>query len=78
MSDRTPVNAFTVDWEDWYQGLEIDMDRWDGFADRLSVGTERLLALQPMPTCAPHFLCWAVRLSLRLRSCGRFAMPGTR
>ena len=45
MSDRTPVNAFTVDWEDWYQGLEIDMDRWDGFADRLSVGTERLLAL---------------------------------
>ncbi|MGB0603323.1 MAG: XrtA system polysaccharide deacetylase [Candidatus Latescibacterota bacterium] len=45
MSDRTPVNAFTVDWEDWYQGLEIDMDHWDGFADRLSVGTERLLAL---------------------------------
>ena len=45
MSERTPVNAFTVDWEDWYQGLEIDMDYWDGFADRLSVGTERLLAL---------------------------------
>ncbi len=45
MSDRTPVNAFTVDWEDWYQGLEIDIDHWDGFADRLSVGTERLLAL---------------------------------
>ena len=32
MSDQTPINAFTVDWEDWYQGLEIDMDRWDGFA----------------------------------------------
>jgi len=45
VSERTPVNAFTVDWEDWYQGLEIDMDYWDGFADRLSVGTERLLAL---------------------------------
>lgn len=45
MSNQAPLNAFTVDWEDWYQGLEIDMDHWDGFADRLKVGTERLLAL---------------------------------
>lgn len=41
----TVKNAFTVDWEDWYQGLEIDMENWAGFADRLSVGTDRLLAL---------------------------------
>ena len=40
-----PVNAFTVDLEDWYQGLEIDISTWDRFEDRLRVGTERLLAL---------------------------------
>ncbi len=46
MSDSASVkNAFTVDWEDWYQGLEIDIDEWDGFEDRLRVGTDRLLAL---------------------------------
>ena len=57
MSKRTPVNAFTVDWEDWYQGLEIDMDYWDGFADRLSVGTERLLALlADADVCATFFV----------------------
>ena len=38
MPERRPVNAFTVDWEDWYQGLEIDMDDRGRFADRLSVG----------------------------------------
>lgn len=38
-------NAFTVDLEDWYQGIEIDLDNWGHFEDRLHVGTERLLAL---------------------------------
>jgi polysaccharide deacetylase family protein (PEP-CTERM system associated) len=44
--DASPIkNAFTVDLEDWYQGIEIDLEHWSGFADRLRVGTERLLAL---------------------------------
>jgi len=30
----TPVNALTIDFEDWYQGLEIPMDRWACFEDR--------------------------------------------
>jgi polysaccharide deacetylase family protein (PEP-CTERM system associated) len=38
-------NAFTVDLEDWYQGLEIDMAEWDGFEDRLHVGVRCLLDL---------------------------------
>ena len=38
-------NAFTVDLEDWYQGLEIDMDEWSGFEDRLHSGTGLLLDL---------------------------------
>jgi len=39
------VNAFTVDVEDWYQGLEIPPERWGHFEDRLAIGIRRLLAL---------------------------------
>ncbi len=38
-------NAFTVDLEDWYQGLEIDVREWGRFEDRIHVGTEKLLDL---------------------------------
>ena len=38
-------NAFTVDLEDWYQGLEIDVDEWGGFEDRLHLCTRCLLDL---------------------------------
>ncbi len=40
-----PLNAFTVDLEDWYQGLETGPEEWDGFEDRLATGTNRLLDL---------------------------------
>jgi polysaccharide deacetylase family protein (PEP-CTERM system associated) len=39
------LNAFTVDLEDWYQGLEIGPETWGSFADRLRVGSDRLLRL---------------------------------
>jgi polysaccharide deacetylase family protein (PEP-CTERM system associated) len=42
---RTVVNAFTVDFEDWYQGLEIPHTAWDGYEDRIVPATRRLLAL---------------------------------
>ena len=38
-------NAFTVDLEDWYQGLEIEATEWGRFEDRIHIGTERLLDL---------------------------------
>jgi polysaccharide deacetylase family protein (PEP-CTERM system associated) len=38
-------NAFTVDLEDWYQGLEIEAGEWHRFEDRIQVGTGRLLDL---------------------------------
>ena len=38
-------NAFTVDLEDWYQGLEIGPERWERYEDRLLIGTEHLLLL---------------------------------
>ncbi len=39
------TNALTVDFEDWYQGLEIPLERWDGFEDRLAISGRRLLDL---------------------------------
>ncbi len=38
-------NVFSVDVEDWYQGLEIDMDDWGPFAPRLESGLRVLLDL---------------------------------
>jgi polysaccharide deacetylase family protein (PEP-CTERM system associated) len=46
MKDRPAVlNAFTVDFEDWYQGLEIDPGEWHRYEGRVGVGTRRLLEL---------------------------------
>jgi len=39
------VNALTVDFEDWYQGLEIPPAEWDGFEDRILDSGRRLLEL---------------------------------
>ena len=39
------LNAFTVDFEDWYHGLEIDQSQWGRYADRLEIGCRRLLGL---------------------------------
>lgn len=39
------INAFTIDFEDWYQGLEIHSDGWDGFEQRLPAAGCRLLDL---------------------------------
>lgn len=38
-------NVFTVDLEDWYQGLEIDMSQWNAYASRIETGLEVLLGL---------------------------------
>jgi polysaccharide deacetylase family protein (PEP-CTERM system associated) len=39
------VNALTVDFEDWYQGLEIPATDWKRFEDRIEIGGRRLLDL---------------------------------
>lgn len=39
------MNAFTVDLEDWYQGVEIEKAHWGEFESRVRIGCERLLAL---------------------------------
>lgn len=40
-----PRNVFSVDLEDWYQGLEIDADRWGGFEPRTEIGLRVTLDL---------------------------------
>src|SRR6185503_4728768 len=38
-------NVFSVDLEDWYQGLEIDIDDWKAFPSRLGAGLDPLIEL---------------------------------
>lgn len=40
-----PMNALTVDFEDWYQGLEIPIERWDQYEDRLVSSGRHLLRI---------------------------------
>jgi polysaccharide deacetylase family protein (PEP-CTERM system associated) len=39
------LNAFTVDLEEWYQGIEIPVNQWGRFESRVHASTERLLSL---------------------------------
>jgi polysaccharide deacetylase family protein (PEP-CTERM system associated) len=41
----TITNALTIDFEDWYQGLEIPHTRWAEFEDRIAPIGRRLLEL---------------------------------
>ena len=37
--------AFTIDFEDWYQGIDLALERWDNFEKRLHIGHYKLLEL---------------------------------
>jgi polysaccharide deacetylase family protein (PEP-CTERM system associated) len=43
MATESIVNALTIDFEDWYQGLEIPHAKWDKFEDRIEMGARKLL-----------------------------------
>lgn len=43
-SNNTPI-AFSVDFEDWFQGIEVPMKNWDQYVSRIDKGTEPLLEL---------------------------------
>lgn len=38
-------HVFSIDVEDWYQGIEIPMDQWDAFESRIEQSTGRVLDL---------------------------------
>jgi polysaccharide deacetylase family protein (PEP-CTERM system associated) len=45
MAFATVTNALTIDFEDWYQGLEIPYSEWDKFEDRIEAAGDRLLKI---------------------------------
>jgi polysaccharide deacetylase family protein (PEP-CTERM system associated) len=55
---RMPLtNALTIDFEDWYQGLEIPHTEWAGFEDRIpEVGRRLLRILDETGTKATFFV----------------------
>ncbi len=44
MSEQV-TNALTIDFEDWYQGLEIPPSSWSGFEDRVEFSGRRILSV---------------------------------
>src|ERR1041384_4871041 len=44
-ADSRPVNALTIDFEDWYQGLEIPVAEWHRFEPRIVASGRRLLRI---------------------------------
>ena len=51
------INALTIDFEDWYQGLEIPYSEWDQFEDRIdSVGNKLLDILASANVKATFFV----------------------
>lgn len=55
------INALTIDLEDWYQGLQIPMDSWSPYEDRVVRATEKLLGvLAEADTKATFFTLGAV------------------
>lgn len=45
MEDLRIKNALTIDFEDWYQGLEIPYSEWDNFEDRIEKVGDKLLRI---------------------------------
>ena len=45
MSHTSPTNALTIDFEDWYQGLEIPHTEWGGLEERIEHAGRRLLGV---------------------------------
>ena len=45
MDSKQVTNALTIDFEDWYQGLEIPHTEWGAYEDRIAPAGRRLLRL---------------------------------
>ncbi|MDQ6788692.1 MAG: polysaccharide deacetylase family protein [Acidobacteriota bacterium] len=45
MTQKIFTNALTIDFEDWYQGLEIPYKEWDKFEDRIDFIGDKLLGI---------------------------------
>lgn len=57
MTQAKITNALTIDFEDWYQGLEIPYAEWDKFEDRIDfIGNKLLQILDEEDTKATFFI----------------------
>ena len=57
MAQPPITNALTIDFEDWYQGIEIPYADWDKFEDRIeAVGDKLLTILAEANTKATFFI----------------------
>ncbi|MGB7207231.1 MAG: XrtA system polysaccharide deacetylase [Pyrinomonadaceae bacterium] len=57
MEKRPITNALTIDFEDWYQGLEIPHTEWGNFEDRVEfIGDKLLQLLDDADTKATFFV----------------------
>jgi polysaccharide deacetylase family protein (PEP-CTERM system associated) len=57
MAPKSTTNALTIDFEDWYQGLEIPYIEWHRFEDRITVVGRKLLhILDEVGTKATFFV----------------------
>ena len=45
MKKEQITNALTIDFEDWYQGLEIHYSEWDNYEDRIKAVSGKLLQI---------------------------------
>jgi len=45
MANARVTNALTIDFEDWYQGLEIPYSEWDRFESRIEASGDKLLRI---------------------------------
>jgi polysaccharide deacetylase family protein (PEP-CTERM system associated) len=45
MATEPVKNALTIDFEDWYQGIEIPYSKWDSYEDRIEFAGEKLLGI---------------------------------
>lgn len=45
MTQPTQTNALTIDFEDWYQGLEIPHTEWEGLEERIEQSGRRVLGV---------------------------------
>ena len=43
INEYMTTNAFTIDLEDWYQGIELPFSEWDKYNSRLEIGLNNVL-----------------------------------
>jgi len=59
-----PKHAFSVDVEDWYQGIELPLEAWQGKENRVDIGLNKILELlEEKNTKATFFVLGAVAKS---------------